>query len=52
MVEKNLRKADLVRLLKLHHIQIKQLLDLNHETKLEALEFTLHVLEKGSYNCY
>ncbi|WP_019218558.1 hypothetical protein [Bartonella florencae] len=47
MVEKNLRKADLMRLLKLHPIQIDRLLDLNHETKLEALESTLHILGKA-----
>lgn len=46
MVEKNLRKADLTRLLKLHPIQIDRLLDLNHETKLETLESTLHILGK------
>ncbi|PIT67994.1 MULTISPECIES: HicB family protein [Bartonella] len=46
MVEKNLRKADLVRLLKLHPIQIDRLLDLNHATKLDALESTLIALGK------
>ncbi|MET3560540.1 antitoxin HicB [Bartonella japonica] len=47
MVEKNLRKADLTRLLKLHPIQIDRLLNLNHETKLETLESTLHILGKA-----
>ncbi|WP_375707599.1 type II toxin-antitoxin system HicB family antitoxin [Bartonella sp. AA1HLJMS] len=46
MIEKNLRKADLVRLLKLHPIQIDRLLDLNHATKLDALESTLIALGK------
>ncbi|EJF86084.1 hypothetical protein [Bartonella rattimassiliensis] len=50
VVEKNLRKADLTRLLKLHPIQIDRLLDLNHETKLETLESTLHILGKSSYS--
>ncbi|WP_455466416.1 type II toxin-antitoxin system HicB family antitoxin [Bartonella sp. B39] len=46
MIEKNLRKADLVRLLKLHPIQIDRLLDLNHSSKLDALESTLIALGK------
>ncbi|UTO28721.1 type II toxin-antitoxin system HicB family antitoxin [Bartonella harrusi] len=46
MIEKNLRKADLVRLLELHPIQIDRLLDLNHATKLDALESTLLTLGK------
>ncbi|MDM9996041.1 hypothetical protein [Bartonella henselae] len=46
MVEKDLRKADLVRLLKLHPIQIDRLLDLNHATKLDSLESTLITLGK------
>ncbi|WP_375686506.1 MULTISPECIES: type II toxin-antitoxin system HicB family antitoxin [unclassified Bartonella] len=46
MIEKDLRKADLVRLLKLHPIQIDRLLDLNHATKLDALESTLIALGK------
>ncbi|WP_246743991.1 hypothetical protein [Bartonella raoultii] len=36
MVEKNLRKVDLTRLLKLNPIQIDRLLDLNHATKLDS----------------
>ncbi|WP_455475881.1 type II toxin-antitoxin system HicB family antitoxin [Bartonella sp. B17] len=46
MIEKNLRKADLVRLLKLHPVQIDRLLDLNHATKLDVLESTLLTLGK------
>ncbi|EJF79601.1 type II toxin-antitoxin system HicB family antitoxin [Bartonella doshiae] len=46
MIEKNLRKADLVRLLKLHPIQIDRLLDLNHSSKLDTLESTLIALGK------
>lgn len=46
MVEKNLRKADLTRLLKLNPIQIDRLLDLNHATKLDSLESTLITLGK------
>ncbi|WP_246588263.1 type II toxin-antitoxin system HicB family antitoxin [Bartonella raoultii] len=47
MVEKNLRKADLTRLLKLNPIQIDRLLDLNHATNLDSLESTLITLGKG-----
>ncbi|MBA9083507.1 MULTISPECIES: type II toxin-antitoxin system HicB family antitoxin [Bartonella] len=47
MVEKNLRKADLVRLLQCHPIQIDRLLDLNHATKLDALEYALLTLGKS-----
>ncbi|OPB31412.1 MULTISPECIES: type II toxin-antitoxin system HicB family antitoxin [unclassified Bartonella] len=46
MIEKDLRKADLIRLLQLHPIQIDRLLDLNHATKLDALETALIVLGK------
>nr|CDP79433.1 putative transcriptional regulator [Bartonella schoenbuchensis] len=47
MVEKNLRKADLVCLLQCHPIQIDRLLDLNHTTKLDALEYALLTLGKS-----
>lgn len=47
MIEKNLHKAGFTRLLKLYSIQTDRLLDLNHETKLEALKSTLYILGKA-----
>ena len=41
MIEKNLNKTDLARLLACHMPQIDRLLDLNHESRLERLERAL-----------
>ncbi len=41
MIEKNLKKTDLARLLACHMPQIDRLLDLNHESRLEQLERAL-----------
>ena len=41
MIEKNLKKTDLARMLACHMPQIDRLLDLNHESRLEQLERSL-----------
>jgi len=41
MIEKNLKKADMARLLSCHMPQIDRLLDLNHESRLDQLEKAL-----------
>ncbi|MBI3038161.1 type II toxin-antitoxin system HicB family antitoxin [bacterium] len=44
MIEKNLRKVDLARMLGGHMPQIDRLLDLNHESRMNQLERSLAVL--------
>jgi len=46
MRNRNITKAALGRLLKLHPAQVERLLDLNHSTRFEALEAALHALGK------
>jgi len=44
MLSKNWRKADLARHLEMHMPQVDRLLNLQHSTKIEQVEFALHAL--------
>ncbi len=46
MREQNLRKSDLVRLLRTHPVQVDRLLNLNHATPLKKLEDAFSALDK------